>query len=343
MSYPFSANGKIEKSELFVGRKYELDFLTNRMLNISLTSLNVYGEPSIGKSSLLYHFYLTWINRVSNKDKDKFIVIYLSLQEAYRYCEEDFYRQVAAELRNTVKDKPQLLEPWCVNHWKREIFTESLSYWKKQNVLPVLCVDDIEKALENKHIFNEVFFDNLLKLICDKQIMLIIASTQSLSDCKVKYGFSSLFFNPTHNVHLHGFLEAEITELLSLGGILTRTERKLAQYWGQSHPYKLQLAALSLCEARQYSEPEKWAKLRFDAQLHTFQLPKYVQWLDVRLKWLKPVNKWLGEIYDKLHPFILGIVIIAVAFFLIKSPSEEVFEFLVQQIIDFFLKIWKTI
>lgn len=346
MSYPFSANGKIEKSELFVGRQYEMDFLVSRMLNIPRTCINIFGEPSVGKSSLLYHFYSTWSQRMLPSEKDKCVVIYLSLQEAAHYREGDFYRQVAAEFRNAVKDTPALVETWRVTHWDHDIFAEILAQWRMQNILPVLCVDDIEKAFENRRVFNEYFFDNLSKLLNDKKMILIVASTQPLCNYKVKYGFNSAFFNPTHNIHLQLFLEAETAELLSLGGILSRSERKLAQYWGQGHPYKLQLAALSLCEARQYHESEKWAKLRFDAQLRTLYhrgLPKYIQWLDVRLERLRPLNKWLGETCNRLHPVMAGSVVIAVAFFLLEFASEEAFEFLVKQVLEFLLKIWRAV
>ncbi|WP_414584951.1 hypothetical protein [Scytonema sp. PCC 10023] len=95
-SNPFVAAGMIEDSTLFVGRKDELRAIASRMSGVQPTSINVVGDKRIGKSSLLYHFFLTWQQRVN--DPSRYVVIYLSLQDGKCQTEISFYKAVAEEL-----------------------------------------------------------------------------------------------------------------------------------------------------------------------------------------------------------------------------------------------------
>ncbi|BAY48446.1 hypothetical protein SAMD00079811_60700 [Scytonema sp. HK-05] len=95
-SNPFVAAGMIEDSKLFVGRKHELRAIASRMSGVQPTSINLVGEKRIGKSSLLYHFFLTWEQRVS--DPNRYVVIYLSLQNVQCHREENFYQAIARQL-----------------------------------------------------------------------------------------------------------------------------------------------------------------------------------------------------------------------------------------------------
>jgi len=94
---PFVAGAKITDPRLFVGRREELQVLRDRMTGAQPTSLNLYGEWRMGKSSLLYHFFQTWPQR-GVSDPSLYVVVYLSLQDARTGTEEDFYRAVAAGL-----------------------------------------------------------------------------------------------------------------------------------------------------------------------------------------------------------------------------------------------------
>jgi hypothetical protein len=59
------------------------------MSGVQPTSVNVVGDKRIGKSSLLYHFSQTWEQRVL--EPSRYVVIYLSLQDADCHIEEEFY------------------------------------------------------------------------------------------------------------------------------------------------------------------------------------------------------------------------------------------------------------
>jgi hypothetical protein len=99
-SCPFVAGSKIEDSWRFVGRKQELHAIASRMSGVQPTSVNVVGDKRIGKSSLLYHFSQTWEQRVP--EPSRYVVIYLSLQDADCHSEIGFYQAVAEALLSRV-------------------------------------------------------------------------------------------------------------------------------------------------------------------------------------------------------------------------------------------------
>ncbi|MEO1427921.1 MAG: ATP-binding protein [Cyanobacteria bacterium J06633_8] len=106
----FIAGPMLQYPEQFVGRKQELRAIVSRMEGSQPTSLNIVGEHQIGKSSLLYYFFLTWEQRVSQPEN--YVVIYLSLQNAHCQREKDFYQVVAQKFLScpSVRLQPKLVE-----------------------------------------------------------------------------------------------------------------------------------------------------------------------------------------------------------------------------------------
>lgn len=74
------------------------------------------------------------------------------------------------------------------------------------------------------------------------------------------------FFNIGHTIYLKELTTDEAIELSRLptrstnGAALSVDEQSHAQQWGDRHPYKLQLAAYYLWEARQQGKPIKWVQ-----------------------------------------------------------------------------------
>jgi hypothetical protein len=99
-----------------VGRKDELRAIASRMSGVQPTSINLVGEKRIGKSSLLYHFFQTWEQRVS--DPNRYVVIYLSLQNVQCHRETDFYQAIARQLLHfpRVATNPALSDPLKLHH-----------------------------------------------------------------------------------------------------------------------------------------------------------------------------------------------------------------------------------
>ncbi|WP_199329047.1 hypothetical protein [Coleofasciculus sp. FACHB-1120] len=124
-SCPFVAGSKIEESWRFVGRKDELHTIASRMSGVQLTSVNVVDDKRIGKSSLLSHFSHTWEQRVLNPNR--YVVIYLSLQDADCHTEEGFYQAVAEALVKPVSGwKLGLRNPLKAKPLHRQAFSDAI-------------------------------------------------------------------------------------------------------------------------------------------------------------------------------------------------------------------------
>lgn len=281
-SNPFVAGPMLQNPELFVGREEQLRAIISRMRGSQPTSLNIVGEHQIGKSSLLYHFFLTWQQRVSHPKS--YVVIYLSLKNANCQKEKNFYQAIANGLLNSpsVVIQPKLVELLQTNPLNRLSFSQAIAEFKKQDLLPVLCLDDFESIFAHKNErhkeFDNGFYDNLRALMNDSALMLVIASCKELDVYGQEYRLISDFFNVGHVLKLGEFTKDEAIQLtrLSVNSIeetpaLTEEEQKLAQKWGQFHPYLLQLASYYLLEAREIGKDCKWAKKQFDLQFDKYK------------------------------------------------------------------------
>ena len=282
---PFIAGPMLQYPEQFVGRKQELRAIIGRMEGSQPTSINIVGEHQIGKSSLLYYFFLTWEQRVSQPQS--YVVIYLSLQNANFQKENNFYQALAQELLScsSVQVQPNLVkllqkEPL---EFDRLAFSQAIKEFKKYGLLPVLCLDDFESLVvnrdERRKEFDNGFYDNFRSLMDDSALMLIITSCKRLDVYGKEYRFVSSFFNVGHVFELGELTIDEAVQLTRLHSnylgktpALTEEEQKLAQQWGKRHPYFLQLAGYYLYEARQNRKDFKWAKEQVEYQVSKYKL-----------------------------------------------------------------------
>ncbi|MBK1989260.1 ATP-binding protein [Sphaerospermopsis aphanizomenoides BCCUSP55] len=318
---PFVAAGMIEDSRLFVGRQDELQAMVSRMTGAQPTSINIYGEKRIGKSSLLYHFFLTWEQRVQNPNR--YVVIYLSLRDVNCQTEIGFYQAVAQGLSNSVSG----WQNWVNNALKRKSlnrqgFSEAIKQCEREGKLPVLCLDDFESLLKYPQEFDNGFYDNLRSLMDDNTLMLVIASRKKLDVYGSEYRFISSFFNIGHTLELKELTTDDAIQLLRLSNgstngvpVLSIDEQNNAQQWGKRHPYHLQLAGYYLVEARQQSKSVKWAKEQFEKQIADFKPnSKRQRWGWLRwVVWDLPVRlgsfaKFIGGTVDDVTNWIIGLV-----------------------------------
>lgn len=282
---PFVAGSMITDPPLFVGRKDALRTITARMTGPQPTSINVVGKRRIGKSSLLYHFFKTWEQRVTHPKP--YVVIYLSLQRADCRTESDFYKAIAEELlnRDTVRNNPALADPLNSNPLNRQTFSNAIEACEAANVLPVLCLDEFEALLDKPQDFPNDFYDNLRSLMNKSALMLIIASTEPVEQYAKKKRLTSDFFNVGQTETLGRFTEEEVNELVrlpardgnNLQAALGLAEQQLAREWGEGHPHLLQLACQYLWEATQQGKDEVWAKQRFDEQASDVPRPRFTR------------------------------------------------------------------
>lgn len=273
-SSPFIAGSKITDPQFFVGRKDELEAITSRMTAMQPVSINVVGPRRIGKSSLLYHFCQTYAQRVS--DPKCYAVIYLSLQSPQCQYEEGFYQAIARQLRHHViiHKNPALIEALKVKPFNRLAFCAAVGQYKRQGVLPVLCLDEFGPLFRHPDEFDDGFFDNLRSLMESRVLMLVVASHRGLDFYQRRHHLKSAFFKLWQVIALGELTEAAAQELVNLPAsktpaatpALSPQEQRLVRQLGGRHPYLLQLAASLLYEARQLGRDGSWVKAEFQKE-----------------------------------------------------------------------------
>ncbi|NET07543.1 MAG: ATP-binding protein [Symploca sp. SIO2B6] len=347
---PFVAAGRIEDPQFFVGRREELDFITSRMTAVQPTSINVVGERRIGKSSLLYHFFQTYEQRVQRygKNANDYVVIYLSLQQVQCQQVNSFYQAVAKELlkQHSVQKNSNLTNSLKVKPLDGKAFSEAIELWKQEKVLPVLCLDKFEELFDYPQQFDWGFYDNLRSLIDRNCLMVVAASRKKLSIYSKQHKLTSDFFNLAHIMPLKGLTEAEALDLVRLPqtnipstqAVLTPERQQLALSWGGRHPFLLQLAGRCLWEAQIQNRPDDWAKAQFEQQAPILSPPRFDPhrwWLPLRwLFWSMPLNlgrlaKFIGASLDDFGNWTTGmLILITVILVVLGLWREEVRDFL---------------
>ncbi|MFP4102819.1 ATP-binding protein [Coleofasciculus sp.] len=338
----------ITNPQFFVGRQEELDRITARMVNDQPTSINIVGEPRIGKSSLLYHFFQTYEQRVqgAGKNPDNYVVVYLSLQGASCRQETSFYQAVAQVLlkRPVVQGNPGLVTPLQGGTLDRQGFSVAIEEWQAQNVLPVLCLDKFEELLAKPDEFTDDFYDNLRSLMDCNALMLVVASYERLDIYQQKYRLLSNFFNLGHVSPLGGMTEAEAMDLMRLPAhkiagataALSPERQQLGLAWGGRHPLLLQLAGCWLWEAQKYSRPDEWARQKFELEaqrvphsgvtMRRLNRPvRLLVWLPMKLG---RMARFVGDKLDDTSNLIAGTVILIVAILVVLKvvPFEELLQ-----------------
>lgn len=280
---PFVAGSKITDPRFFVGRKTELHALTAQMTAVQPASINIIGRRRIGKSSLLYHFFQTYEQRVS--EPTRYVVIYLSLQDSRCQHEDGLYQAVAWELwhNHTVMQNAALVEPLRVKPFNRLAFSAVMGHYKRLGVMPVLCLDEFGPLFRHPQEFNKGFFDNLRSLMESHVLMLVVASHRRLDFYQRRHKLRSAFFKLWQVLMLGELTEQEAQDLVRLPAsriigsapALSTQQQQLVRQWGSRHPYLLQLAAILLHEADQSGQDVSWAKAKFQKEARRVPKPAW--------------------------------------------------------------------
>ena len=222
---PFYAGSTINDSRYFIGYQKQLDFITARTIAAQPTSVNVIGDKRTGKSSLLYHFYQTYEQKIESRGKNprKYLAVYLSLEQGNCQQQHSFYRVVAEELRQIIKkrsnlfNKPRsLIEALEANNFDRESFYQAIDKFRDAGILPILCLDKIETLFRNPQEFDNGFYDNLRSLMDRNALMLVIAPEKGLTVYSKKKKLTSSFFNVGQEIILSGLTDNEARDLVRL-------------------------------------------------------------------------------------------------------------------------------
>ncbi len=333
---PFIAGSTIKDSRFFVGRKDELQVLISAMTKTQPVSVNVVGRRRIGKSSLLYHFFQTYEQRL-DPPNNRFVVIYISLQHVQCQWQDGLYQTIARQLysRPFVLRRPNLANPLRVRPFHRSAFSNVLGIWKRAGILPVVCLDEFEVLFRHPQEFDNSFFDYLRSLLDSEVLMLIMASHRNLDFYKRRYKLISSFFNLNQVLPLGELKEVEARELvrLPLGkvvnaeAVLSNKEQKAARQLGGCHPFLLQLAASLIWEARKQGHSNNWIKTHFE--LEARRVPGYTinlggvgmalrafLWIPLTLGKLA---RGMGGTVDEIGNLLIGTIILVMLIFAIAG------------------------
>jgi len=99
-------------------------------------------------------------------------------------------------------------------------------------------------------------------------------------------------------------------------------EQQTALAWGDRHPYLLQLAASTLCDARRNGRDNAWARQQFDAQARRLPQPSFARRLLRPLWWLVwelprsfgSLAQRIGMRVDEVMSWLIGIAILLALF-----------------------------
>ena len=304
---PFYAGSTIQDPRLFVGREEALKTLCNSLLGVQSNSINVVGMHRTGKSSLLLQFVNTYQERIPQPEK--FVVVYVSLQDAACHNQARFFHRVVkaldANLAAPSSDLPQLI---AQTEWDQEKFNQLMQLLKQEGLLPVLCLDNFEELLERKEQFPNGFYDNLRYLASNDFLMLVMASCELLDVYSKRKQITSDFFNVFQMISLNGGLtQAEAEELVRLtnfqGEGLSEVLQAKALEWGKREPYLLQLARQVLWRIQTEQKQLSWAEKMFKQQQKHFNFCPKSPFLASLYNAVKQLGEWVRANASKSQNF----------------------------------------
>ena len=280
---PFHAGSTIFDPRYFIGYQEQLDIMTARAINVQPTSLNVVGDKHIGKSSLLQHFCQTYEQRIESRgdEPNRYLAVYLDLQQVNCQHKSSFYRVVAQELSKNLEQRyswfgqpRRLIQALKANNFNTESFYQAIVQFQDVGILPILCLDKIEALFKYSAEFNDDFYDNLRSLMNYRggALMLVIASEKNIEIYRRQKKLTSSFFIDAHVMMLKGLTDNEARDLVRLPKTtipgkqeaLSENEQQTALEWGGKNPYLLQLAGLCLWDAQRLNRNIDWAKRKFN-------------------------------------------------------------------------------
>ena len=345
---PFTARSGITDPRFFVGRKDELQAVITCMKCAQPTSVNIVGERRIGKTSLLYHIERTWSERVENRER--FVVIFLSMQEHRVHTKQDFFNTIAQELlRKPAASKDYELADALKSPVDDSKFADAMGVFEKKGILPVLLLDEFQNLFKRPEAFDDNFYEYLRAIIDKSRIMLAAATPYPIKHYKEKHNITSTFFNNGRVEYLREFKKDEAEALLRLPAstvngalpVLNDREKQLALEWcGTNKPLFLQMAACRLVEARQNGNDEAWAKRKFIDDIKDFdnaklklrrELPNILQLPERIVSFIKK----LGDAFSSFMAwcFIVVLIIFTILALLGKIDFHEIFR-IIKEFID---------
>ena len=274
MPNPYSYGKPVTDPSSFFGRKAELSTLLESLRQMQSTS--VVGLPRIGKSSLLRQLIRMLPDRV---DKEEYVPLYISLQDARYRTSAGFVKTVASDLAEIASAKypAQVLRSSVTD---LSGFAEMIQQLSSIGIRPVLCLDEFEALTNHPEEFDDDFFMSLRALGEQGVLATVTTSTRSLAELSHSGQTASPLFNIFIQMEL-GLLEPEAARILRIMPFqrenisLSPEHESLVEALAGRHPYLIQMACYHLYEALSAGiEPAEWIRERF-----TQDAEQYFAWL----------------------------------------------------------------
>jgi hypothetical protein len=322
MPNPFFYGGRVEPGS-FIGRKEVLRDIFNCLETAhtgQMQSVSVVGPHRMGRSSLLC--YIAGRYALHLKTPAAYRIAYISLHDAECQTPGELLRKILKELRINLKSGKNV---------SASEFQQTLAQLKKQNIHPVVCLDEFEELIQTS-AFNNDFFDSWRFLMSDSVIAFVIASAQPLYKLVAPGKYTSSFFNIFTVVELGEFTPEDVEQLIQRGRVCDRPftdeDVKHMRLLGGRHPYKLQVAGAKIYLAKGEARMD-WRKVKesVESQMKQGGLEKQATWL--RTIWqgllgflcsigraVLELRKGKDEISDTTALW-WGIIVILIALFLL--------------------------
>ena len=195
-----------------------------------------------------------------------------------------------------------------------------LRAFKKESLLPVLCLDNFEELLERKEDFPNGFYVNFRHLVDQNDLMVVMASREFLQMYSKQKQITSDFFTVFQVISLDGGLTpSEASELVRIknfqGECLTPELQEKALQWGKQEPFLLQLAGRLLWQVKIGQKPLKWAEQQFKVQAQPFSFQPKSKFLAVLYRCISQIGAgvlWFNANRKDMQSFWVGLIFLVV-------------------------------
>ena len=294
----FSNRTMIKNPEDFFGRRSEIRSIFSKLSNFE--SCDVFGERKIGKSSLLYHIYLTHKGKLD----EEFNVVYIDLQNPKYHTVDGFLKNSLEKLGSNA----EIIQSSQNLNEKLIAYSDAIEKLR-ETCKPVLLIDECDKIANKTEEFNNDFIDTLRNLGTSHNIAYVTASLYSLKTLCTVGNFTSPFYNIFSEIPLAKFTPEETFEFISVrrdGVEFDDKDIKFIKKIAKNHPLHLQISCYHVLESKGKNWNQKRVKKIIKKEVKSFD--------DINVKigrmginGIKRISKWVLNWIEKNIKIKIGL------------------------------------
>lgn len=311
---PFTNRSMIKITDRFIGREAEITNILSRVRNGD--SVSIVGDRRIGKSSLLYHLFLTANERLNDPTKTNYNLFYIDLQDPHYATMEGFCRNVIKKLDEQLGISNASLD--CKTDLDYQIaLTEKLDLYAKEKALPVLMFDEFEQLTNKSDRFNDDFFNTLRHVATRYDVSLITSTNKTLRELTETEGLTSPLWNIFMVQPMGEFIEDEVELFLKhfWMDVLSPTPEEmtfLISYCSR-HPLIMQVVSFWVLKNRELGYDELFLKKEVENELSSYFRNRneiIAKWLKRKAVDTRTAVEWTtGQLKGLPNPFSLSLSI----------------------------------